>query len=207
MRFLLAAIALAGGLPGADLCSSIRSLVVAESQKQDIPAISVAAVRDNHLVCSIALGFADLEHRIPNTAKSRHRLASLSKPVSATLTVKLVEEGRMALDDSVRKFMPELPAEYEAVTIRRLLSHQSGIREYSGLDEVFSTRHFENLSEAAESIFVKSPLLFSPGTKTAYTAYGYTLLGAVLERANRAEFQANPPRLYCRDSPWTTTRP
>lgn len=189
MRFLLSAIALAGSLTGADLCSSIRSLVAAESQKQDIPAISVAVVRDNRLICSVALGFADLEQRVPNTVKSRHRLASLSKPISATLTMKLVEQGRVALDDSVRKFMPELPAEYEAVTIRRLLAHQSGIREYSGLEEVFSTRRFVNLSEAADSIFVRSPLLFSPGTKTAYTTYGYTLLGAALERAAGQSFK------------------
>lgn len=189
MRFLLIAIAFTGSLTGADLCGSIRNLVGAESQKQAIPAISVAVVRDNRLVCSVALGFADLEQRLPNTPKSRHRLASISKPVSATLTMRLVEEGRVALDDSVRKFMTELPAEYEGVTIRRLLSHQSGIREYSGLDEVFSTKHFESPSEAAESIFVRSPLLFEPGTKTAYTTYGYTLLGAALERATGQTFK------------------
>ena len=101
----------------------------------------------------------------------------------------LFRSGRVALDDSVRKFMTELPAAYEGVTIRRLLSHQSGIREYSGLDEVFSTKHFESLSEAAESIFVRSPLLFEPGTKTAYTTYGYTLLGAALERATGQTFR------------------
>jgi CubicO group peptidase (beta-lactamase class C family) len=117
------------------------------------------------------------------TAKSQHRLASLSKPVTAVLTMKLVEEGRLALDDSIRKFMPELPTWYDRVTIRRLLAHQSGIREYSGLDEVFSTKHYKNLGEAAHSIFIESPLLFEPGTKTAYTTYGYTLLGAALERA------------------------
>ena len=96
MRLLLITIAFAGSLSGADLCGSIRNLVGAESQKQAIPAISVAVVRDNRLVCSLALGLADLEQRIPNKEKSRHRLASLSKPVSATLTMRLVEEGRVA---------------------------------------------------------------------------------------------------------------
>ena len=189
MRVPTIALALMGSLAAADLCGPIASLVRAESQKQAIPAISVAVIRDNQIICSIALGLADLEQRVPNTAKSRHRLASLSKPVSAVLTMKLVEEGKIALGDSVRKFMPALPAEYEAVTVRRLLSHQSGIREYSGLDEVFSTRHYASLEEAASSIFAKSPLLFEPGTKTAYTTYGYTLLGAVLERATGQTFR------------------
>jgi serine beta-lactamase-like protein LACTB, mitochondrial len=178
-------------LLAADLCEQVRFLVEEEARKQDIPGISVTIVRDNQLACSIAFGWADLEQRIALTTRSRHRLASLSKPVTAALTMWLVQEGRLALDDSVRKFMPELPSRYDPVTIRRLLSHQSGIREYSGLEEVFSTRHYSSLAEAARSIFIDSPLLFEPGTKTAYTTYGYTLLGAVLERATGQSFKQN----------------
>lgn len=173
----------------ATVLESIRTLVRAEASTQDIPAISVAIVRANQVACSIAEGWADLEQHVPNTTKSQHRLASLSKPFTAVLTMKLVEQGRLALDDSVRKLLPELPTRYDAVTIRRLLSHQSGIREYSGLDEVFSTKHYASLGEAARSIFLGSPLLFEPGTKKAYTTYGYTLLGAALERATRQSFE------------------
>src|SRR5437588_12850598 len=100
-----------------------------------------------------------------------------------------MEEGRLALDDSIRTLMPELPARYAPTTVRRLLSHQSGIREYASLDEVFSTRHYASLEAAARSIFVESPFLFEPGTKTAYTTYGYTLLGAALERATGKSFK------------------
>jgi len=189
VRPLLLAIAFAGSVTAADLCGSVHALVRTESQKQAIPAISVAVIRDNRIICSVALGFADLEQRLPNTVKSRHRLASLSKPVSAVLTMRLVEAGKIALTDSVRKYMPSLPAEYEAITVRRLLAHQSGIREYAGLDEVFSTKHYETLQEAANSIFVRSPLLFEPGTRTAYTTFGYTLLGAALERATGQSFK------------------
>jgi len=103
--------------------------------------------------------------------------------------MKLVEEGRLVLDDSIRRVLPELPARYDAVTLRRLLSHQSGIREYAGLEEVFSTRHYFNLGEAARSIFIDSPLLFEPGSKTAYTTYGYALLGAALERSTGQSFK------------------
>lgn len=136
------------------------------------------------LVCSVALGQAVLEQHIPNTARGRHRLASLSKPVTAVLTMQLLEEGKLALNDSVRKFIPTLPAIYDAVTIRRLLSHQSGIREYAGLEEVFSTTHYPSLLDAANAIFLKSPLQFVPGTRT-----GYTLLGATLEHATGQPFR------------------
>ena len=189
MRLLLIGLGLLGPLAAADVCASIRTLVGAEAKKQDIPAISVAIVQNNQIACSVALGWADLEQRIPNTPKIRHRLASLSKPATAVLTMKLMEEGRLALDDSIRRLMPELPERYAPVTVRRLLAHQSGIREYAGLDEVFSTRHYASLEEAARSIFVESPLLFEPGAKTAYTTYGYTLLGAALERAAGKSFQ------------------
>lgn len=189
VRFPLILLGLLGELAAADLCGSIRTLVAAESKKQDIPAISVAVVQNNQIACSIAQGWADLEQRVPNTTKSRHRLASLSKPIAAVLTMKLVEEDKVALGDSIRKLLPELPPRYGAVTIRRLLSHQSGIREYSDMSEVLSTRHYSSLEEAARAIFVDSPLLFEPGAKTAYTTYGYTLLGAALERATGQSFK------------------
>ena len=189
MRPLIFLLGLHFSLSATDMCGVIRALAGAEANRQGIPAISVAVVWNHRLVCSIALGWADLARRIPNTPKSRHRLASLSKPVSAVLTIKLAEEGHLALDDSVRKFMPDLPGRYDPVTIRRLLSHQSGIREYANLDEVFSTRHYATLEDAAKTIFVASPLLFEPGAKTAYTTFGYTLLGAVLERAMGRRFK------------------
>jgi len=85
-------------LAAADFCGSIRLLVRSESQKQNLPAISATIIRNNKIVCSIAQGWADLEQRVPNTIKSRHRLASLSKPITAVLTMKLVEKGRLVLD-------------------------------------------------------------------------------------------------------------
>ena len=189
VRFPFLLVGLLGQLAAADLCGAIRTLVAAESKRQNIPGISIAVVWNNHVVCSIAQGWADLEQRIPNTAKSRHRLASLSKPITAVLTMKLAEEGKVALGASIRKLLPELPPRYDAVTINRLLSHQSGIREYLDMAEVFSTRHYSNLEGAARAIFVASPLLFKPGANTAYATYGYTLLGAALKRAARQSFK------------------
>lgn len=185
----LVSLGLAASLGAADICGAIRSLVAAEAKKQDIPAISVAAVQKHQVICSVALGWADLEQRVPNTDRSRHRLASLSKPVTAVLTMRFAEEGRIGLDESVRNVLPELPSAYAPVTVRHLLSHQSGIREYLGMAEVFSTQHYTNLSEAARAIFLGSPLLFKPGLQTAYTTYGYTLLGAALERVTGQSFR------------------
>ncbi|MBL8237180.1 MAG: beta-lactamase family protein [Bryobacterales bacterium] len=189
MRSLALALAFLAALPAADICSSIRAAVQAESRKQGIPAISVAVIRATKVVCSVALGQADLEQQISNTARSRHRLASLSKPVNSVLTMQLVEEGKLALNDSVRKFIPTLPAAYDAVTIRRLLSRQSGIREYAGLEDVFSTTHYPSLLKAAIAIFLKSPLQFVPGARTGLTTDGYTLLGAAREQATGQPFR------------------
>lgn len=205
MRLLFIGLFLLWPLIAANPCDAVRAQVTAEARKQDIPGISVAIVRNNKIACSIALGWADLEQRVPNTSASRHRLASLSKPITAVLTMKLVEENKFGLDDSVRQLMPELPARFGAVTYRRLLSHQSGIREYAGLDEVFSTKHYATLEEASRSIFLESPLLFEPGSKTAYTTYGYTLLGAAMERATGQSFrqilESLPPGRFAEDDP------
>jgi len=187
MRVLAALLFLLEPSHAASVCGPIRALVRAAAQQQKIPAISAAIVQNSRVACSISLGWADLEQRVPNTPSSLHRLASLSKPVTAVLTMKLVEEKKLALDDSARRFLPALPDGYDGVTLRRLLCHQSGIREYANPDEVFSAKHYAGLHDAL-AIFVGSPLLFPPGSKTAYTTYGYTLLGAVLEQVTGERF-------------------
>jgi serine beta-lactamase-like protein LACTB, mitochondrial len=190
LRPFLVALSLLCPLSAAvDWCAPIRALAAAEAKKQSMPAISVAVVRDHQLACSIALGWADLEQRVPNNSKSLHRLASLSKPITAVFTMQLVEEGKLALGDSIRQWIPDLPEHLDRVTIRHLLAHQSGIREYADMGEVLSNRHYTTLEEASRNIFTASPLLFEPGSKTAYTTYGYTLLGAALERITGQSFR------------------
>ena len=95
----------------------------------------------------------------------------------------------MKLDIPIKTYLSDLPAAYDKVTIRQLLSHQAGVRDYRNTDEVFSVVHYSTSREAIQT-FVDDPLLFEPGTKTAYSTFGFTMLGAVAEAATGETFQA-----------------
>ncbi len=153
------------------------------------PGLSAAVAKSNKVIYSKAFGFADLEQGVPMRTDSVHRLASLSKPVTGMIVMDLVQLGRLKLDIPIKTYLSDLPAAYDKVTIRQLLSHQAGVRDYRNTDEVFSVVHYSTSREAIQT-FVDDPLLFEPGTKTAYSTFGFTMLGAVAEAATGETFQA-----------------
>ena len=152
------------------------------------PGLSVAVSVNNQIVYSRALGFADIEQNVPLRPDSAQRLASLSKPVTGTILMDLVQSGRMKLDAPVKAYLPDLPAAYGKVTVRELLDHQAGVRDYRDIEEVFSTVHYQTSRDALRA-FMNDPLLFEPGTKASYSSFGFTVLGAAAEAATGETFQ------------------
>jgi CubicO group peptidase (beta-lactamase class C family) len=168
--------------------STIESIVQGQFKSARCPGLSVAVADKNSIIYSTALGFADVEQKLPLRTDSAHRLASLSKPVTGTIIMDLVQSGRLKLDTPIRTYLPDLPAAYNNVTIRQLMSHQAGVRDYRNLDEVFSVVHYPTSRDAIKA-FMDDPLLFEPGTKTAYSTFGFTMVGAVAEAATGKSFQ------------------
>jgi CubicO group peptidase (beta-lactamase class C family) len=175
--------------------NSVSSLQRLESQVNTqfkgtkCPGLSVAVASNNRIVFSKALGKADIEQDVPLTTASVHRLASLSKPITGTIIMDLVEQGKLALDVSVRQYLLELPESYQKVTLRQLLSHQSGVRGYADeADVVFSTTHYATSREALKTM-MGYPLLFEPGTKVEYSSLSFTVLGAAAEAVTGRSFQ------------------
>lgn len=166
----------------------LESIVQDEFNVTRCPGLSVAVAKKNSIIYSKAVGFADLEEKLPLRTDSAHRLGSLSKPVTGTIVMDLVQSGRLKLDSPIKTYLPDLPAAYDKVTIRFLLSHEAGVRDYRNLDEVFSVAHYATSQDAIKA-FVDDPLLFEPGTKTAYSSFGFTMLGAVAEAATGEPFQ------------------
>ncbi|MGB9179910.1 MAG: serine hydrolase domain-containing protein [Pyrinomonadaceae bacterium] len=182
---LLASVQLAAqtkGLP-ADKVKKVEALISAEMAKQKIPGLSVAIVTDNQLTWSNGYGMADVENSVPANAATMYRLASISKPITATAAMQLVERGKIDMDAPVQKYCAAFPEKPQMITTRQLLSHQSGIRHYKSYEEFNSTRHYNSINEALD-IFKNDPLLQEPGTKYTYTTFGYVLLGCVIEGAS-----------------------
>ena len=174
--------------PGAPLVDRLNVIVERAFKDTGCPGLSVAVSVKKTIIYSKALGSADIEQGVPLRVDSAHRLASLSKPVTGTIVMDLVQSGRLELDMPIKVYLRDLPPAYDHVTARHLLTHQGGIRDYRDVEEVFSTIHYPTSREAL-SAFKNDPLLFEPGTKNAYSTFGFTLLGAVAEAVTGATFQ------------------
>ena len=168
-------------LPPEDSAAAV-SRITAAMERLGIPGLSAAIVADGRLRWSAAFGMADLENLVPAKTSTVYRLASISKPITATAVLQLVEAGKVDLDAPVQRYVPSFPAKPWPVTARHLLAHQAGIRNWTP-EEFHGTRRYTTVAESLDA-FKDDPLLFEPGTSTHYTSLGYNLLGAVVEGAS-----------------------
>jgi serine beta-lactamase-like protein LACTB, mitochondrial len=163
--------------------AEVERLAAEGHTQSGAPGMSVAVVVDNRLAWSQGFGFADVENEVPARANTVYRIASISKPIAATAVMQLAERGRVNIDDAVQKYVPAFPEKGEqVVTVRHLLTHTSGIRQYRA-GEMESRDRYETAEDALR-IFKDDPLLFAPGTKYSYSTYGYNVLAGVVEKAS-----------------------
>jgi len=182
---VFAVVLLAVGLPAvsqtiSQQVSAIDGLVTSYVSGHHVPGLSVAVVDRGRVILTQGYGIADVENSVPATADTVYRIASISKSITATAALKLVEAGKLDLDAPIQKYCPDFPKKPWPITARELLSHQSGIRDYRNDEETINTRHYASIKEALPQ-FANDPLEFEPGTKMQYTSYGYIVLGCVME--------------------------
>jgi CubicO group peptidase (beta-lactamase class C family) len=151
----------------------------------------VAVVRDGRLVFAKGYGLADLEHRIAITPSTVFDVASVSKQFAGLAIAMLVEEGKVRLDDDVRTYLPELPVLAAPITIRHLVHHVSGLRDWPGTLAVAGWRFDDVISFDQILRFAshQRSLNFVPGAEYTYSNTGYNLLAAVVERVSGQSFR------------------
>ena len=147
-----------------------------------------------------AFGYADVENRTPMHERSAFRLASVTKPMTATGVLQLVEQGKMNLDAEIQEYVPYYPRKPWPVTVRQLLGHVGGITHYKNLDLELHIKEHKDPRQAI-AIFADYDLVAEPGTKYSYSTYGYNLLGAALEAASGQAYGD-----YMRDHIWGPAR-
>lgn len=156
------------------------------------PGVSIAVVEKGELSWAAGFGSADLENNVPPTERTLFRLASISKSLTATAAMELVERGKLDLDAPVQKYCPAFPQKSAPITTRLVMGHLSGIRHYkSGSQddlEVGNTRHFDDPIQAGLDFFKNDPLLSEPGKQFHYSTQGYTLVGCVIEGASGEKY-------------------
>jgi len=162
---------------------------------QKAPGVSAAVWKAGSIVWSESLGESDLEDAAPASPRTRFRIGSLSKLLTAAAAARLYEQGVLDLDAPIQHYVPTFPAKSGKITARLLLGHLSGLRHY-GAGEYLNNKHYSSISETLKTI-QDDPLLQLPGTKYAYSSYGFNLLGATLEGAASQEFLTLIRRQVC----------
>ena len=161
------------------------------------PGCAVGVSQRGRVVLERAYGMADVESGTPMTPRTVVHAASLAKSVTAMAVLLLARDGKLALDDDVRRYLPELPdyrARYGApVTIRQLLNHTSGVRDFFELLILARGRFEEERITDAEAMTVigrQLSLNFPPGTQYGYSNTGYFLAAHIVERVSGERFSA-----------------
>jgi serine beta-lactamase-like protein LACTB, mitochondrial len=172
--------------------SQIESAVSKFMASTHAPGVSVAIVENGVYEWAQGFGLADLENNAPASEYTLYRLGSISKSLTATAAMELVERGKLDLDVPVQKYCPAFPQKPWPITTRMAMGHLAGIRHYkSGSQddpEIGNTKHFDDPIQAGLDFFKNDPLLFQPGTHFHYSTQGYTLVGCVIEGASGSRY-------------------
>ena len=171
-----------------------RTVVTAMFAAEPIPALSIAVVQGKEVIWAEAFGKANLDLGVPATTAHRFRLGSVSKIFTATLAARLATRGVVDLDAPIANYLPDLPEQHRATTLRQLLTHRGGIRHYLDKDWIpgpaGATIDYRDYASNAEvlAIFINDPLVAKPGERVSYSTFGYTLISIVLEAAAKTPF-------------------
>lgn len=154
---------------------------------KNVPSISAGILEHDKITYLNAFGKADVENNVSVNTASLYRIASISKTITAVAVLQLWERGLISLDTDARTYIPTFPVKKYKFTIRQLLNHTSGIRNYKE-GEFDSKKYFGSTDEALK-IFAYDSLNFEPGTKYEYTTLGYSLLAAIVENVTKTSFE------------------
>jgi CubicO group peptidase (beta-lactamase class C family) len=157
----------------------------AQWDKPDSPGCALGVIRDGKFDYKRGYGLANLDHNIPLSSNSVFYIASTSKQFTAMSIALLARQGAVSLDDDIRKYVPELPAYETPITIRNLIHHTSGVRDYLTLWPLAGIR-YDDVHDDNDVIELLSrqKLNFKPGEEFLYSNSGYLLLGVIVKRAS-----------------------
>jgi CubicO group peptidase (beta-lactamase class C family) len=182
---LLCAQAVASRLSAQDMpANAAVDAIFASWDSPTSPGCALGVYRDGRIIYTRGYGMADLERRVPITPATVFDIGSTSKQFAAASIVLLAQDGRLSLDDDVRRHIPELPAYDQPITIRHLLHHTSGLRDYIGLLTMagVGTDNVATAEDALDAIVRQRQLNFAPGSEHLYSNSGYFLLSIIVER-------------------------
>ncbi len=166
-----------------------RNFMRSQIQKDQIPGMTIGYISwdgNAETLWVEGFGYSDLENNVAAKAENAYRLGSISKTLTATAILQLMEQGKIDLDAEIQKYVPYFPKKKWPITVRQLLGHLGGISHYQNYDLEGRIKEHKTTRESI-AIFENFDLVGQPGTYT-YSSYGYNLLGAAVEGASGMSF-------------------
>src|SRR4026208_2314059 len=157
------------------------------------PGCAAAVSLNGETVFEKAFGLAELEHNVPNTTQTIFESGSVAKQFTAAALVPLQQDGKLSIDDPVRKYIPELPDYGAPLTIRHLLNHTSGLRDWGTVMSLTGAGRGDRVISqdlAVDVITHQRALDFTPGSEYSYSNSGYNLAAIIVERVSKQKFPA-----------------
>jgi CubicO group peptidase (beta-lactamase class C family) len=184
----------ARALDDAAIAPQVRTDIDALFKRWDttsLPGCTLGVAKDGRQVLSRAYGMADLEHGVANRPDSIIEAGSVSKQFTAAAVLLLAQQGKISLDDPVRKYIPEVPDYGTPITIQQLLSHTSGLRDWGSVCGIAgwprTTRTYTH-AHVLDIVSRQKSLNYPPGTAYSYTNSGYNLLAVLVSRVSGKSF-------------------
>lgn len=159
---------------------------------------AVLVARGDKALFSKAYEFANLEWRIPNTTTTKFRIGSVTKQFTAAAALLLEERGKLKTDDLIKTYFPEAPVAWQRVTLAQLLSHTSGIPNYTETNDIVQLSARQMTPTEIVNTVRDRPLDFLPGERMRYSNTGYVLLGIAIEKASSMSYER-----FLQDNFWT----
>lgn len=190
--------------------NEVKALIEAEITNSGTPSIQVAIGKDNKIIFNEAYGLADIENNVLATTDTKYRIGSVSKWITATSAMALVDQKKLDLDASIQTYCKYYPVKNSKISSRQLLNHTSGIRHYVNYDEaiknatstdlvaelevkrdrdiISSYTRYTDIKSTLDS-FRNDDLIFEPGKDWSYSSHAYRVLGCVLEGASQKSYR------------------
>ena len=185
---------------------AIDDYVRAEMVRQHIPGLALAVVRNGEPVKVAGYGESNVEHHVPVKPETVFQSGSVGKQFAAAGIQLLVADGKVGYDDPLSRWFAPVPEAWKNITVRHLLTHTSGITEYTEGEGVDVDLRKDYTEDELVELAKRAPLDFAPGTKWSYSNTGYLLLGALMRRASGEFYVDYLTRRIFKPLGMTTTR-
>lgn len=184
MRLILGLLFFISTVASAQKQDGIDSLLVRKMREQKLVGLSVGIILNGRMIKSAGYGLSNIDNKIPANENTVYKLASISKHMVAVALMKLNEDGKLKLTDTVRKYYKDAPETWSKITIRHLLNHTSGLpRESPG---------FRFNVAQPDSVLIReaysTPMIFETGTNWEYCNLGYFILADIIRKVTGTSF-------------------